>query len=223
MLPDLRSHARIQSDKQKLDALQATHPECHCPEQTTHYDNIIACINAADCLALQPLFEAPDSPDLPLNAWRQLAEYARAMLEQDCTESDRNNAAIQSAFWHLSVDRNSRPLDFPAADGGPGDAWIQFARLGEGAGVEEAQRVMTSYVATHRLMRMRLEDQAKAVPRALVALGRVDLGSIDSHAVEGMELMIRDKVRSGDAVRNAVEEGGGEAGQGVKQDRGAED
>lgn len=220
MLQDLRSSIRIRSDKQKLETVQATRHICLSPEQTTHYDNIVVCINAADRLALQTLLDTTEIPALPLHAWHEVANYARLMLEQDANESDGNDAAIQEAFWHLGVDKHRRPLDFPREEG----ERIQFTRLHETAGIEEAQRMMEEYVSTNRIMRTRLEDQVKGVPRASAALVKTNLWSIDARAVEEMELTIReeDHIRVEHAAWSAVKEGEGDGVQGMKQDQSAE-
>lgn len=138
------------------------------------------------------------------------------MLEQDTNESDGNDAAIQEAFWHLGVDKNRRPLEFPGEEG----EMIQFTRLREAAEVEEAQRTMCDYVSTNRLMRTRLEDQAKEVPRAQAALFKTNLRSIDARVVEDMELTIReeDHTRFEHAARSGMKESEGEGAQGMKRD-----
>lgn len=190
MLRDLRSRARIQSDKQKLEAIQASYSVHLTPDETMHYSNIVACINAVDDIAVNTLLDNPNTPLLPSNAWHALAEYSRAIREQDATESERNDDGIQLAFWHLGINRDLREFIFHRNQS---NGWIQFVPLSVHAGVPQAQAMIRENVKWNRPLRTRLEDQAKGVPRATaVLMGKVKYGSIDAMAVKDMELTKRE-------------------------------
>lgn len=190
MLQDLRSRIRIDSDKQKLADLRATHSHRLLPQQAAQYDSIVGCINAADPIALAFVLDDPHIPALPSHAWHELAEYARLILEQDTNESDRNDNAISLAFWHLGINKDLRPFVYFRR---PGDGWIEFQSMQNGAGVPEAQTRIRELVGRDLIMRTRLEDQAKGIPRAwAVLMGKADWSSIDSTAVQDMPLTNRE-------------------------------